>query len=136
MSFIRWDDTFSIGVEEIDNQHKTLLSIINDLADSIAEGKNSEVLAEIIGRLFDYTLEHFHTEERIFSLSSFPEADAHKLEHAGFIEKVAQFKDDFLNERADPSLEMITYLCDWLKNHIKKNDMRLGPYLRENRFSN
>ena len=132
MSFIRWNNSFRIGVEEIDNQHQSLLGIINDLVDSVEKGEDDDILGEIIGRLFDYTLLHFNTEERIFALINFPDAEHHKQEHAEFIEKISQFKDDFLDDRLDLPLGMINFLCNWLQNHIKKNDMKIGEYMNNN----
>ena len=66
MAFLDWDDSLSVNVTEIDDQHKKLIGTLNDLYDAMDDGKGNDVLGKILKELTDYTVYHFQTEENYF----------------------------------------------------------------------
>lgn len=131
MIIIEWNETFYTHVDEIDRQHQNLINIINELAQSMADGKGRSVIGKIIDRLVDYTQVHFRTEERIFTLIDYPETKRHLKEHADFVQKITVFHDGFRNGRLGLTVEVMNFLCDWARNHIKKSDKEYAAYLNE-----
>ena len=131
MALIEWEESMSVNVDEIDNQHQQLIDLINDLNDAMRERTAKEALGGIIENLTDYTVRHFSTEEKYFDKFGYPETAAHKKEHNGFIEKVAVFKEDFDRGKLMLSIEVIGFLKDWLVTHIKGADKKYGPFLNE-----
>ena len=92
MSRIKWDDSMSVNISEIDQQHKQLITIINDLHEAMSEGRGKKILRVILRQLTDYTEIHFETEEIYFDKYKFPDAKNHNAEHAEFIQKISEFR--------------------------------------------
>jgi len=130
MALINWDESLSVNIIEIDSQHKQLVAMLNNLHEAMLEGKSREVLGKIIISLFGYAREHFATEEKYFERYQYPEAEPHKKEHALFVQKVNKFKEDFEQGRIGLSIEVMDFLSQWLKQHIKQVDKRFGPFLK------
>jgi len=131
MALIKWDDSFSMHVVKIDQQHKTLVSMINELNDAMRQGKGKDVLGKIMNGLISYTATHFKTEEDYFNQFGYPEADSHKKEHIAFVQKVSEFKDGFEKGKLSLSIEVMNFLCDWLQNHIKGTDKKYSQFFNE-----
>jgi len=131
MALIKWDDSFSMHVVKIDQQHKTLVSMINELNDAMRQGKGKDVLGKIMNGLISYTATHFKTEEDYFNQFGYPEADSHKKEHIAFVQKVSEFKDGFEKGKLSLSIEVMNFLCDWLQNHIKGTDKKYSQFFND-----
>lgn len=131
MALIQWDGSFSVKVAEIDQQHQKLVSMINDLNDAMKQGKGKDVLGKIVNGLVSYALTHFSTEETYFDRFGYPETDSHKKEHVAFVKKVSEFKNGFEKRKLSLSIEVMTFLSDWLKNHVKRTDMKYSQFFNE-----
>lgn len=131
MALIQWDGSFSVKVAEIDQQHQKLMSMINELNDAMRQGKGKDVLGKIVNGLFSYTVTHFSMEEKYFDRFGYPETDSHKKEHVAFVKKVSEFKDGVEKGKLGLSIEVMNFLSDWLKNHIKLTDMKYSQFFNE-----
>ncbi len=125
MALFVWDDAkYSVGVREIDSQHKILVDILNNLYEAMQSGKSNEILGGIILKLVNYTKTHFATEERYFDRFGYPETASHKKEHEKFTDKVLAFKKDFDAGRVTMSVSITSFLKDWLASHIQGIDKK------------
>jgi len=131
MTLIKWDDSLSVGVKEIDLQHQKLFSMINELNDAMRQGKSREVMGKILAGLKNYTVTHFGVEERYFDRFGYPEADSHKREHTQFVEKLSEFEKGFQEGRLSVSLELMNFLNKWLRGHIKVVDKKYTNFFHE-----
>ncbi len=131
MALVQWNDTFSVKIGEIDDQHKKLIKMINDLQDAMRAGKGKEILAPILNGLIRYTTEHFSTEEKYFERFSYPEAATHMEEHAKFIQQVAAFKADFESGKIGLTIKLMDFLSDWLQHHIMNIDKKYSAFFIE-----
>ncbi len=131
MPLIQWDNSFKVNVAEIDQQHQRLVSMVNELNDAMKMGKGKEVLSKIINGLFSYAATHFSTEEKYFDQFGYPDTISHKLEHAAFVKKVSEFKSGFEKGKVGLSIEVMDFLSEWLKNHIKGSDMKYSKFFNE-----
>jgi hemerythrin len=129
MEIIKWTEEYSVGIKEIDNQHKGLVILINELFTLITKGKSKDSLSEIFDYLTDYTKKHFFTEETLLYKYAYPEIDQHKLEHSKFIENLSNLKSDFDRNKITISIETLNFLKDWLLNHIKISDKRYSVHI-------
>lgn len=130
---IKWTDELSVGVVEIDNQHKELISRVSGLLSAMSKGKGKSEVAETLDFLADYVVVHFNTEERIMKEREYPGLDHHRRQHAVFSEKVSELRER-LNRDGPSSLLAIRsqrLLADWLTNHISVTDSALGAFLTE-----
>ena len=126
---LAWKTEYSVGISEIDQQHKGLVGMMNELHDAMMQGKGSEVLGGILKRLIEYTQVHFKTEEDLFEKYGYPRAKEHIAEHKKLIADVEKFNRDYLADKAILSVDLLDFLGDWLKKHIVVSDRAYTPFL-------
>jgi hemerythrin len=129
MDFIRWKEAYSVQVQEIDEQHKKLFSLINHLADAMKVGKGRDVLAVVLTELVDYTDYHFKTEELLFQQHEYPDFEKHKRMHDDLTGKARSLKASFDGGNTKLSVDLMLLLSNWLNDHILREDRKYGPYL-------
>ncbi|NTV14033.1 MAG: bacteriohemerythrin [Desulfobulbaceae bacterium] len=122
MALIQWNSTLSIDVAIIDTQHQKLITIINGLHEAMVQGKGKEVVGKVLNELISYTKTHFSTEEKYFEQFGYADTANHKKTHAEFIKKIAEFKEKFDTGKLGISVEIMSFLSDWLQKHIKGTD--------------
>jgi hemerythrin len=129
---IEWRDSLSIGVTEIDNQHKQLLSHFDQLLKACEAGKGLVELKTLLGFLDGYVVKHFNDEESIQRLRKYPDYAAHKKEHESFIERLKLLKQEINNEgiALHHLMETNNLLLKWLLHHISTVDVQLGKFLK------
>jgi hemerythrin-like metal-binding protein len=128
---ITWDDSFSVNIAEIDEQHKKLVSMVNELNEAMKQGKGNEVIGEILDGLVEYTVTHFATEENLFDTYGYPQTLIHKKIHSDFVAKVSDFKGQFDKGAIMLSMDVMNFLSDWLVAHIKGEDQKYSGFLNE-----
>jgi|WetSurMetagenome_2_1015567.scaffolds.fasta_scaffold55709_3 hemerythrin len=131
MAFIEWNNSYSVGVNEIDMQHQKLVNMINELHDAMLLGKGKDLLGKIVNGLIDYAQLHFTTEEKYFDQFKYPDKGPHKKEHSDFTLKIAEFKTGFDSGKLGLSINVMDFLSSWLRNHIMVVDKKYGPFLNE-----
>lgn len=132
MAFILWTDKLSVNVEKIDDQHKKLVDMINNLSDAMSQGKGKDVIEKIICELEDYAAEHFAAEEKYLDKFHFFDRLYHKEKHKAFINKVSEFSAEYKNGNVTLSLSVMGFLKDWLINHIVGEDKQYTKCFNEN----
>ncbi|MFA9453338.1 MAG: bacteriohemerythrin [Candidatus Aminicenantaceae bacterium] len=133
MSEIAWDDSLSVGVGLIDDQHKMLIEKLKDLSDDFKQGHEQNKIMKTLGFMIDYTNFHFTAEEKVMAEYDYTELEDQQQQHAEF---KTTLENILLDLREDgPSDELAksinVFLLNWLVNHIKGSDQRLGAYLNE-----
>ncbi len=124
-----WLDKYNTNVEIIDNQHRKLVGLLNNLASAMSEGKGNKVMGQTLKELIDYSVYHFEEEEKYFDQVDYPHAEIHRKEHRLFIEKMNQIKADMEVNKMGLSVELMRFLKDWLIDHINDTDQKLGGLL-------
>jgi hemerythrin-like metal-binding protein len=127
-----WDDALAIGVENIDEQHRQLFIALNSLIDAIEMGKGAEELKKALDFLVNYTATHFADEEEIQKQCGFPDFENHRLIHEAFKSGVIQMAGqlDKLGSSADTIKEVRNKVGEWLINHIKFQDSKIGAFIK------
>jgi hemerythrin len=131
MPILKWTDSLSVGVREIDAQHKTLIMNLNELFDAMKQGKANTMLKFLLSKLVAYTQMHFSTEEKYMKQWNYKEYAAHKAEHDAFVKKVADFKGEYDQGKTLLSVEVLTFLKDWVANHIQVTDKKYSSLFNE-----
>jgi len=131
MALLTWDNKYSVGINEIDIQHKKLFTLVNDLNEAMRVGKGKDVLSKILSGLIDYTKTHFATEERLMKIHSYNDSVKHKVEHDKLTRQVLDFQKSFNEGKLAMSLEIMNFLKKWLEEHIFKSDKVFGKFLGE-----
>ena len=129
MSLLAWSSMFSVGVKDIDDQHKRLVDMANALNDAMKAGHGKDAVGKILNDLVSYTQNHFAFEERLMDKHKYPMSPQHKQEHKDLVKTVGEFKAKF--EKGDAALtsEVMTFLRDWLSKHIMNSDKMFGKDL-------
>lgn len=128
MAYFIWGPQYFVGVEELNNQHKKLVDIINQLYKAMEDKSNKAALGSVILELINYTKNHFSTEEAFMKKYEYPDYDLHKKEHEAFVQKVSEFYNDFKANKITLSFEISVFLKNWLIKHICTVDRKYGPY--------
>ena len=126
-----WKEKYVLGIEEIDNQHRNLVDLINRLFAAMQSGAGKDVLDETLSGLVDYTRRHFMTEEILMGNYDYPELDEHVAEHHKFTEEISKFQQEYQSGNTGISIQLISYLRNWLDEHISETDHKYGDFLRE-----
>ena len=127
--WIKWEDRFKTGYKRIDNQHKELVNILNDLYETgvkgdIGDDDIQKSFNEIIKRTIDYATYHFSYEEKIMNAINYSGAKDHISKHRAFSVKIADEVNRY--EKGDDLVvkDLITFLKEWLLNHIVLEDKK------------
>jgi hemerythrin-like metal-binding protein len=128
---IEWTDELSVGHEMIDKQHMILVRAINLLALGAEREVDSQLMDAIFSTLADYTQVHFTYEEEVFDAAGFPfeESQKHKQTHQQFLQKAVELKSQWDASHEDISHQVLSFLVDWLRNHILGSDKEYMPYI-------
>ena len=121
---IDWKEKYSVFYDEIDEQHKKLVDMINELYDSFTQGKADDVVEDILIKMIKYTDYHFKTEEKYFEKYTYSNTEEHIKEHKKFVSDVTDFYKDFKNGSISLSYDIMTFLRNWLLEHIYGSDKK------------
>ena len=124
MRIVTWDNTWSVGVEEIDHQHRKLIDMINRLESARMNGMSASMIGAILGELMEYSDYHFGLEEMYFDEFNFEDAARHKMAHRALTVQVRSFQRAVMERREGLSDEVTRFLQDWLSIHIKGSDQQ------------
>ena len=126
MALMKWDKSLSVGVEELDEQHKKLIEMINEAYEAIQK-HDAHLVADLLTKMRDYAQLHFATEEEYLREAHFPELQQHKFYHKKFTTDVDAFQEKQF-EKTNLS-QIFVYLSRWLTQHIMEEDMKYVKYM-------
>lgn len=130
MGWIDWDESFAVGVERIDAQHRTFLDYLNELHDQVARGEDAGVVGITLNRLSDYANFHFAEEEAAMRAAGYSALDTHRAKHDEFRLQLFELKSKYReNDRAVVE-GLVEFTGNWLTRHILEVDRTFGRHLR------
>jgi hemerythrin len=127
-----WTQELSVGVDTIDEQHKKMFQMAEELFRAERQHKEKEFLAEMLCFLNEYVKKHFADEERYMSEIGYPGIALQKKEHAYFARQLEILNKDFESSGGDIILVINAnhIILEWIKNHISKLDRSIGEYAK------
>jgi hemerythrin len=126
-----WNESLSIGNKDVDDDHKKLIEIINNLIDLIELNLDRKEFARILSKMTDYSLTHFKREEAYMQKFCFPELSTHQKHHMKYIYKVSIYNDALLSHNPPDPKEIVDFLKAWWENHILKEDSGYEIYKKK-----
>lgn len=126
----KWSDDFSVHVQEIDEQHKVLVGLLNELHVAILEHHGKDTSRAVLDRLAEYTRTHFLLEESLMRLTHFPGFEKHKQQHEELIAQVRDLQQKLDKENVTITFELLHFLKGWLVHHINESDKVLGAHIQ------
>lgn len=131
MALIQWTDQLELNVLEIDRQHRRLVDIINELDEAMGVGRGKDVVKSVLDRLVDYTVYHFGSEEHLLEVHNYPGVVRHKAQHIEFVKKLIDLRDACGRQQIGLPIAVMSFLSDWLVDHIKGTDRQYVAHLAE-----
>ena len=134
MPLIKWSEEYSVGVKEFDDQHKTLIDLINQLSELYAQKKfeNTEV-SPVLEKFSAYAHQHLENEEHYFELFGYPQTEGHIKFHDQFREKAKELREKYEQGDSEEVLfEINNFLYDWWTWHIKEVDKGYTSFFNAN----
>jgi len=135
MSYINWNNDYSVKIVLFDNHHQQLVALINELHDAIEAGNEKAILSNIILQLVEYTKYHFKAEEAYFHKLDYPMESEHKEEHEKFVNEILSFQQKFEEGKMKVSEEIMSFLKKWLMGHIMGSDQKYSEFFHEKGIS-
>jgi hemerythrin-like metal-binding protein len=131
MNLFEWTPAIAVGITTIDDQHKKLISLINDVSDAMKARKATEVIGNILLELSDYTIYHFGNEEKAFEKYNYPDKAAHMAAHKIYVDKINELVERNKKGELGLSISVLDFLMEWITNHIMKTDMQYVPFFKD-----
>lgn len=125
---LEWKEGYSVGVEELDLQHRKLLDLVNEIASLRSKGATEKTCFAVLNAMIKYAEMHFETEERYFGTSDYPDSPRHKRFHEEFVDEAFSMVRD-LDENMLTLGAIAIYLQEWYKDHILGTDREYMPFL-------
>ncbi len=129
MSYFDWNEKFETGIRDMDMQHRKLVQILNQYFDAMKSGQARDVLDVTLKELANYTKSHFASEEKLMEKFQYPQLEDHKKMHLALIKQVNEILSKLKEGKMINSVNLSSFLKDWLMNHILNSDKQYGQYI-------
>jgi hemerythrin len=129
VAFIDWSANYSVKVDAMDEQHKKLIALINELHEAMKNGQGKEVTSRVLTNLVKYTQTHFTAEEKLLEQYNYPKLGEQKQAHKGFVVKIQETEKKAATSTIGVNSDLLKFLKDWLINHIERSDKQYGEHI-------
>jgi hemerythrin len=134
MNYVSWRQEYSVGVDEIDYQHKDLLNLVNYAMNHCTGNKEEErkFFDGIIENVIKHLKDHFSTEEKIMEKTNYPKYNEHKDEHDKTIDFLIKNTEEIKQGKIELNLFEITeYVKNWILGHVPEHDKEASVYFKK-----
>ncbi len=126
-TLFKWDDSFLIGIEELDHEHKVLIDDINRLHEELVRHDEKSEIEKCLGDICARMQAHFALEEHVMKEHGYKFFDEHKHEHDELLDSYIECMMQFLNDTGFSSSNPIEdCLKHWVINHIRTSDKKMS----------
>ena len=130
MPLMEWTAKLAVGIKVLDDDHKRLVGMVNELYDSMKAGHGKEMLGKTLNDLIAYTKMHFAREEQFFAQTRYPDAVKHRQEHDALTRQAVEIQQKYSAGAASAlSIEVLVFQQRWLTHHIQGSDQKYSQHL-------
>ena len=129
MALIKLQDNLKLDIPEIDSQHETLISLVNQIHETMLQGADKAILDGLLSQLLEHTQTHFAYEEELMSRYNYPGYEEHKSEHDRLIQQLVDLTARYKKGELLLSFAVVLELKGWAVVHIEELDKPLGTFL-------
>lgn len=131
MITFEWLDAYSIGDDRIDDQHRSLIRLMNEFYVNHLNGHPAQAQS-CLSQLLALTLKHFREEEEMMERMAYPGFHEHRMRHQELLGLVSRLVATYMqSQTGEDAAKLATFLKTWLTRHILGDDKKYGPYLRK-----
>jgi hemerythrin len=136
-NFLQWRIEYSVGIPEIDRQHKEIMVLINNLLTLCKEDTgNHDSFTKLVFIIREHFRKHFETEENLMLEKNYPQYESHKKRHDHLLEDIEKMTEKIMNEEQKASLlNMVIFLREWFVENIYGADKQMGEYFNQAKAS-
>lgn len=131
MAPIDWSSEYSVGVEELDGQHRRWIEIMNELETALDSDLASQATSKALQAMIEYTQEHFSREEELMRRTEFPEFESHKALHDGFVAQCQSLHCALKRANSATAKILFGQARRWFMEHIQVVDKQYSQHLNE-----
>jgi hemerythrin len=125
---MEWKHEYSTGIQEIDDQHKTLLAHFSGIEQASLNQEGWDSIHYKLLSLRQFTEFHFKFEEAVMRMFGFPDIEQHRIQHQYYLNKIdSKLQKSITNEIRD---EVVTLLKEWIVEHICKSDQEYVRHIK------
>ncbi len=128
MPLLKWDDSYSTGIERMDDQHKKWINIINRFYDDLNNVGFKDNTKKLLDDAIEYTHHHFSQEEELMKKMNYPKLAEHHAEHERIKKKLVDFKQALEKGALNVSQPITNELKNWFREHVTALDKEYGDY--------
>lgn len=128
MPQIAWRKEYEIGIKVIDEQHKSLIDMLNKVDANRERIDKIPVLKEVLFGLVEYTKSHFHDEEAFMEEIAYPKLLEHRRQHQILTDQVVDILKKLRTGNFNINDDLMMFLKKWVINHIMDHDHQIGEY--------
>jgi hemerythrin len=131
--FVEWDDRYSVGIPLIDEQHKELIRLTNELYLGCLTGDDEarEFFFNAVRGAMDYVKYHFSAEEKMMEKIKYLYLAEHRKRHEDFVLKLIEDVKSFQGGRKFVPNNFVRFLKDWILSHIAIEDIQYARYIMD-----
>ena len=126
---MQWKEEYSIGIPEIDADHRRLADCLTEIEQAVAEGGRGAIVHFALAQLISISSVHFDIEESLMKIQRYPQVDDHTAGHGAFLQRLETIEENFLAEPL--SSESVQFLKVWLEEHFTAEDKDYASYLSQ-----
>jgi hemerythrin len=126
-----WNDKMNIGIEPLDDHHKTIVRLMLEVKAAVDSKKHSDDIRGVLTALISYSKYHFLSEERIMFEKAFPQLEQQRAEHRWFVERLVEITAEYASADAVFKHDLFEHLKGWFANHILVQDMMLRSFMNQ-----
>ncbi len=124
-AWMPWEESLSVGIDVIDEHHRYLIDLINDLHEVVTDKRGARQVARVVKALDAYAKVHFRSEEQMMEHCEYSGLQRQKQHHQAFEEKIREFYEELHANPLVAQFDVLEYMRNWLVNHIKVEDAQL-----------
>ena len=125
MSLIEWKDEFSVGVPDVDHEHRELIALINDLHEAVSKGDSDYTIMDFLGEIYAHVAAHFALEEKIMRERKYDRYAEHKADHEALLDELRDIMDEVEDEGHYDEARLSRKLEAWFTDHFRTHDAKL-----------
>jgi hemerythrin-like metal-binding protein len=129
MTLLEWRDAYTIGIEEVDHEHRELIGLINTLHASLEADRSAARVEEFLGEVLSDISAHFALEEKVMRARRYDAYVEHKADHERLLDELRELMDELATGVPLDDERLATRLSEWFGRHFRTQDARFHRHL-------
>jgi hemerythrin len=125
MTVLQWREEFSVGIEEVDHEHRELIELIRTLQQDLHAGADTDRIIDVLGEIYNQIAAHFALEEKMMRTTHYPALPEHKQDHETLLDDLRDIMDEVEDDGVLDETQLTDDLDRWFSDHFKTHDAKL-----------